>query len=116
MTKAPIDISSEALISFKALFDKRTSEPQFDQRVVRLGVRGGGCSGFSYIIDLDQEQRAIGDVVWCLDGITFRVDKKSLKYLAGSRLLWKATLLYSGFEFDNPNEVSKCGCGHSFYV
>lgn len=109
---APVEISPEALEEVKHRLAKNAFTPQ----ALRLGIRGGGCSGFSYVIEFEYEGTREGDAEWQLDGVTFRVDKKSQLYLSGSRLGWKKTLMFTGFEFENPHEASKCGCGHSFNV
>jgi iron-sulfur cluster assembly protein len=83
---------------------------------VRLGIKGGGCSGFSYVIQYDDEPPRERDTVYEVDGIKFYVDKKSLVYLAGSLLDYEKTLMFQGFKFRNPNEATSCGCGHSFTV
>jgi len=83
---------------------------------VRLGIKGGGCSGFSYVIQFDDEAPRERDTVYEVDGIKFYVDKKSLVYLAGSMLDYEKTLMFQGFKFRNPNEATSCGCGHSFTV
>jgi len=83
---------------------------------VRLGIKGGGCSGFSYVIQFDDEPARERDTVYQVDGVKFYVDKKSLVYLAGSLLDYEKTLMFQGFKFRNPNEATSCGCGHSFTV
>jgi iron-sulfur cluster assembly protein len=83
---------------------------------VRLGIKGGGCSGFSYVIQFDDEAARERDTVYEVDGVKFYVDKKSLVYLAGSLLDYEKTLMFQGFKFRNPNEATSCGCGHSFTV
>lgn len=83
---------------------------------VRLGIKGGGCSGFSYVIQFDDEAPRERDTVYEVDGVKFYVDKKSLIYLAGSLLDYEKTLMFQGFKFRNPNEATSCGCGHSFTV
>lgn len=84
--------------------------------VVRLGVKGGGCSGFSYVIQFDDEPPRERDYGYEIDGVRFVIDKKSLIYLAGSIFDYEKTLMFQGFKFRNPNEASSCGCGHSFTV
>ena len=84
--------------------------------MVRVGVKGGGCSGFSYVIQFDDEAPRERDYGYEVDGVRFVVDKKSLIYLAGSVFDYEKTLMYQGFKFRNPNEASSCGCGHSFTV
>lgn len=83
---------------------------------VRVGIKGGGCSGFSYVIQFEDETPRERDYVFEFGGIRFLVDKKSLVYLAGSTLDYEKTLMFQGFKFRNPNEATSCGCGHSFTV
>ena len=88
---------------------------------LRVGIRGGGCSGFSYVIEFHDGPPHARDVVYDLtatDGSAVRVvvDKKSLLYLSGSTLEWEKTLMRQGFKFVNPNEKASCGCGTSFTV
>ena len=80
---------------------------------LRLGVQGGGCSGLSYLFRFDPKPRAT-DKVLEFDDVKVFVDPKSLLYLDGMTLDWKDTLMYSGFEFVNPNAKKSCGCGTSF--
>ncbi len=83
---------------------------------VRLGIRGGGCSGLNYVIEFSDDPPRDRDLVSEFDGVTFYVDKKSLIYLGGSTLDYVKSLMFQGFKFLNPQEASKCGCGHSFTV
>ena len=88
---------------------------------LRLGIRGGGCSGFSYVIEFHDGEPHKRDRVFdydAQDGTHVRVvvDPKSLLYLAGTELEWEQTLMQQGFKFKNPNEKTGCGCGHSFGV
>jgi iron-sulfur cluster assembly protein len=83
---------------------------------IRLGIRGGGCSGFSYVIEFSDDPPRDRDRVFEFSGVRFYVDKKSLIYLAGSVLDYERTLMFQGFKFRNPQEASSCGCGHSFTV
>jgi iron-sulfur cluster assembly protein len=92
-----------------------------DETALRVGIRGGGCSGFSYVIEFHDGPPNARDVVYdrtATDGSAVRivVDKKSLLYLNGSALEWEKTLMRQGFKFVNPNEKSNCGCGTSFTV
>lgn len=109
----PLDISEGALAAFKSQLAKRESRLT-NVRAIRLGIKGGGCSGFSYVIQFEDDQATERDVIWNVDDVTFIVDKKSLTYLSGSRVTWKKTLIQTGFEFENPHATSKCGCGFSF--
>lgn len=81
---------------------------------VRVGVKGGGCSGFTYALQFDDPRE--GDHVFEQDGITFMVDRKSAIYLRGLRLDFKSGLMGKGFVFNNPNVSSTCGCGESFSI
>jgi iron-sulfur cluster assembly protein len=88
---------------------------------LRLGIRGGGCSGFTYVIEFHDGPPHARDRVMDLeasDGTKVRVvvDPKSLVYLNGTVLEWEQTLMRQGFKFANPNEKSGCGCGTSFSV
>jgi iron-sulfur cluster assembly protein len=88
---------------------------------LRVGVRGGGCSGFSYVVEFHDGEPRARDVVYDLeatDGTAVRilVDKKSLLYLNGATFDWEKTVMRQGFKFVNPNEKSSCGCGTSFTV
>ncbi|HVG22342.1 MAG: HesB/IscA family protein [Blastocatellia bacterium] len=83
---------------------------------LRVGVKGGGCSGLSYNLALDTEERA-GDKVFEVDGVKLFVDMKSFLFLNGSTLDYKEEgLMQRGFTFVNPNSSGACGCGESFAV
>lgn len=84
--------------------------------IIRLGIKGGGCSGFSYVIQFDDEEPRARDYGYEVDGVRFVIDKKSFLYLAGSTFDYEKTLMFQGFKFLNPNLASSCGCGHSFTV
>lgn len=81
---------------------------------VRLGVKGGGCSGFSYVLEFDDTRE--GDHVLERDGVKFFMDRKSAIYLKGILLDFRSGLKGKGFVFQNPNATSTCGCGESFSV
>jgi iron-sulfur cluster assembly protein len=83
--------------------------------MLRLGVRGGGCSGVSYAIEFAEKVRP-RDQLFDFDGLRVIVDPKSLVYLRGSVLDYEVQLMQHGFKFQNPNEKSNCGCGESFSV
>ena len=110
--KREVRITAEAVSYAKKRLEARGTPGA----AVRLGVRGGGCSGFNYVIEFSDDPPRAKDVVHEFDGVRFYVDTKSLIYLAGSTLDYEHTLMYQGFRFKNPQEASRCGCGHSFTV
>ncbi|MGC9219935.1 MAG: HesB/IscA family protein [Solirubrobacteraceae bacterium] len=81
---------------------------------LRVGVRGGGCSGFQYALAFDQQRD--GDIVFTDQGIQLLVDDASLPYVDGSVIDFVDGLQGAGFKVDNPNVVASCGCGSSFRV
>ncbi|HYM19585.1 MAG TPA: iron-sulfur cluster insertion protein ErpA [Candidatus Kapabacteria bacterium] len=82
---------------------------------LRVGVKGGGCSGLSYSLGFDKEARE-GDKIITKDGVNLFVDPKSLFYLSGTELDYTDGLNGRGFVFNNPNATKSCGCGSSFGV
>lgn len=86
-----------------------------DQTVLRVGVKGGGCSGFSYTLGFD-DHRAETDQVFESAGVTVVIDPKSFLYLNGTELDFEESLMGRGFKFGNPNASKSCGCGESFTV
>ncbi|WP_437658124.1 HesB/IscA family protein [Sorangium sp. So ce1182] len=115
--KRTLAVSDAAVQAIRAQLAKRGTP----EGAIRVGIRGGGCSGFSYVIEFDDKAPRSGDLVleFAEPGeATVRVlcDKKSIIYLGGSVLDWEKTLMYQGFKFKNPQEATRCGCGHSFTV
>lgn len=84
-----------------------------DKVRLRVGVKGGGCSGFSYLLDLTETQKD-SDELFVQHGIKVIVDPKSLLYLSGVIVDFKDEIMGRGFVFNNPNATSSCGCGSSF--
>ena len=93
---------------------KRLIEREAIAEGVRLGVKGGGCSGLSYVLAFDRPHEH--DNVFEQDGVQFFMDRKSSIYLKGIVLDYKEGLNSKGFVFTNPNASSTCGCGESFSV
>src|SRR4051812_34654767 len=81
---------------------------------VRVGVKGGGCSGFKYVIQYEDESESEKDSVVESMGVKFLIDSRSLKMLKGTTLDYVKALMFEGFRFLNPREVKECGCGTSF--
>ncbi len=82
--------------------------------VLRVGVTGGGCSGFSYSLNFDEKADDLNDRRAEYHGVTVVVDRKSDLYLDGTTVDFFDGLEKRGFTFDNPNSVKSCGCGSSF--
>jgi iron-sulfur cluster assembly protein len=83
---------------------------------LRVSVVGGGCSGFEYRLDFETNPDAASDVICESHGVKVVVDKKSLKFLAGTTIDYQNGILQRGFVFHNPLAVRTCGCGTSFSV
>lgn len=81
---------------------------------LRVGVRGGGCSGFQYQLAFDEQRQ--GDEVFEDHGLKLLVDGPSLPYVRGSVIDYEESLQGAGFKVNNPNVVAACGCGSSFRV
>jgi iron-sulfur cluster assembly protein len=85
-----------------------------DTAGLRVGVRGGGCSGFQYALAFDEQRD--GDTVFESHGLRLLVDTASLPYVGGSEVDYVESLQGAGFQVNNPNVVAACGCGSSFRV
>jgi len=81
---------------------------------LRVGVKGGGCSGFSYMLDLTEEPATEMDETLEMHGVKILIDQKSYLYLNGVEIDFKDEVMGRGFVFKNPNATSTCGCGSSF--
>ncbi len=94
---------------------KRVREEQklTDETFLRIGVTGGGCSGFNYTMGFDTAFDAQADSKYEQHGVRVVVDKKSSLYLDGATVDWYEGMERRGFTFDNPNAVRTCSCGHS---
>jgi iron-sulfur cluster assembly protein len=91
-----------------------TQEADTSSAGLRVGVRGGGCSGFQYQLAFDEQRD--GDVVFESSGLKILVDTQSLPYVDGSEIDYIESLQGAGFQVNNPNVVAACGCGSSFRV
>ena len=80
---------------------------------LRISVTDGGCSGFSYQLNFENEQK-LGDIALSLDNLTVYIDPKSVPFLQGTVIDFVSGLYGGGFKFTNPNATGTCGCGTSF--
>lgn len=109
MSEEVLTLSPEASEKVSEFIDKSGGDG-----CLRLGVRGGGCSGFQYQLALDHERP--NDLVFESEGQTILCSPDSFAYVAGSKIVWKETLMEQGFDVENPKAHSACGCGSSFRV
>ena len=106
-----IGVTDRAVAEIKKAAGQRPQPP----KGLRVGIRGGGCTGFSYLFEwADSEPRAEDKVLSFEDGqVRVFVDPKSYLYLDGSTLEYQTTMMGRGFKFTNPNVKGTCGCGES---
>ncbi len=107
----PVTLSTNAVAKVKEIMAQQNPVPAG----LRIGVVGGGCSGFQYSMNFENGAGAM-DKVFDYDGLKLFVDATSLMYLSGVNVDYIETLEGAGFKFDNPNVKSTCGCGSSFNV
>jgi iron-sulfur cluster assembly accessory protein len=107
--KRGISFSPGAVAEIKRLI---ALQPAPEQAVLRLGVKGGGCAGFTYIFDFDKPQA--NDITYCIGDITVVMDPMHQLYLEGTEIHFESGLNNRGFVYKNPNASKTCGCGESF--
>ncbi|QDS89643.1 Iron-sulfur cluster insertion protein ErpA [Rosistilla ulvae] len=107
----PIQLSERAAEEVKRF---RTEHNFEDAMFLRIGVAGGGCSGFNYTLNFDDNFDSKADSKYESHGVDVVVDKKSALYLDGTTVDWFESLEKQGFTFENPNATKSCGCGSSF--
>ena len=107
-----INLSESAAREIKEII-KQQGLPEAETKL-RVGVKGGGCSGFSYMLDLTEEPKAEMDEEMESQGVKILCDMKSYLYLNGAEIDFKDEIMGRGFVFKNPNATSSCGCGSSF--
>ncbi|HEX6503896.1 MAG TPA: iron-sulfur cluster assembly accessory protein [Terriglobales bacterium] len=108
---APVTLTPNAIAKVKEIMAQQDPVPAG----LRIGVVGGGCSGFSYSMQFDNSAGMM-DKVFDMDGLKVYVDATSVMYLNGCRVDYVESLEGAGFKFENPNVKSTCGCGSSFNV
>jgi iron-sulfur cluster assembly protein len=109
---APITVTAKAVTMIKLT---REQEGLAEECGLRVAVRGGGCSGFEYALDFEEEARET-DCVIDYDGLRVFVDPVSARYLIGTEIDYVMGTTGAGFKFNNPKAVGTCGCGSSFAV
>jgi iron-sulfur cluster assembly accessory protein len=107
--KTPLTLTPQAIAKVREIMATQNPLPAG----LRIGVMGGGCSGFQYSMAFEN-QSGMMDKVFSFDDIKVFVDATSLMYLDGCKVDYVETLEAAGFKFDNPNVKSTCGCGSSF--
>lgn len=107
-----VTISGKAYNHVLKLMSEANLSP--DTHCLRVGVKGGGCSGLSYLMDFDDNVESTDEVIEVNNGLKVLIDKKSLLYLFGTHLDYSDGLNGKGFEWVNPNASRTCGCGESF--
>jgi iron-sulfur cluster assembly protein len=108
---AAIEISEKAAARIRILMGEKGTPAGG----LRLGVKGGGCSGLNYHVDWASEPSRFDQVIE-RDGARLIVDPKSAIFLTGTVVDWQQTLMQSGFVFRNPNVKTSCSCGESFTI
>jgi iron-sulfur cluster assembly protein len=106
-----IELTENAVREVKTIIEQQKLDAT--KMRLRVGVKGGGCSGFSYLLDLTEQERET-DEKFEKDGVTVVCDPKSYLYLNGVTIDYKNGLQERGFVFNNPNATNTCGCGSSF--
>jgi iron-sulfur cluster assembly protein len=104
-----IEVTDSAIAEIKKQAGKRPTPP----KGLRVGIRGGGCTGFSYLFEWSDAEPRAEDHVFEKDGMRVLVDPKSMKFLDGMTLDFVTSMMGHGFKFQNPNVKSTCGCGES---
>ena len=106
-------LSEKAAHEIESIIEQQNLEK--DAVCLRVGVKGGGCSGISYVLDLTETRRD-NDEEWEQHGVRMICDPKSLLYLDGTEIDFRDEIMGRGFVFNNPNATTTCGCGSSFAV
>jgi|SRR5438270_2176402 len=111
MISSPLKFSPGAIKELQRLMQ----EPGFDNKqLLRIGVKGGGCSGLSYVLGFDHQKE--GDASYDYEDVHFIMNKAHEIYLYGMEIDYQDGLNSRGFTFNNPNASTTCGCGTSFAV
>ena len=109
---APLQLTAKAVKMVKLTRDEEGIDPSYG---LRVAVRGGGCSGFEYALDFENEERD-SDMVIEYDDLRVFIDPISSRYLAGTTIDYSLGMSGTGFKFENPRATGTCGCGSSFAI
>jgi len=109
-------LTEKAITEISKIIKDNTQLDDNEQTYLRVGVKGGGCSGFSYILDLTGDMKDSDQLVSEEGGVKVICDHKSLLYLDGTSIDFCDEVMGRGFKFENPSAKSSCGCGSSFAV
>ena len=104
----PVKITDSAAQQLHKILDQHNESGKY----LRIGVKGGGCSGLSYVLDMDEKKEY--DKEYEIKGVPFILDRRHQLYLEGTIIDFSEGLDNRGFTFENPNASSTCGCGSSF--
>ena len=108
---SPVTFTDTAIKEIKRIME----QADFDQtQVLRVAVKGGGCSGMTYVLGFDQKEE--NDTIHSISGIDYAMKTAHEMYLLGMEINWEDGLNNRGFTFKNPNASATCGCGTSFAV
>ncbi|MBI5732941.1 iron-sulfur cluster assembly accessory protein [Candidatus Jorgensenbacteria bacterium] len=109
-TQAGIVLTEKAAEQLRAIMIEHVIP---EMHALRIGIKGGGCSGFSYVFGFDAAPR-VGDVIFESQELKIFVDERSLEFLKGTTIDFHSDVNGRGFVFKNPNATKSCGCGKSF--
>lgn len=109
LISSPVTLTAGAIAQLNRLRAEQQIPAHYG---LRIGVKGGGCSGFSYLIGFDEQKER--DTVFEFEGVRIYMDKAHSLYLLGMEIDWAEGLNNRGFVFNNPNAKETCGCGTSF--
>ena len=107
--ESPVQVTDSALEQMDKALAAESERP----KGIRFGVVGGGCAGFQYAMNFENDPRP-GDTPGEVGNPTLFIDKMSISYLAGCEIDWVSSPMGAGFKFLNPNVTTTCGCGSSF--
>ena len=108
----PVTLTPKATEMVNMTRDQESIEGEYG---LRIAVRGGGCSGFEYALDFENEVRDT-DLVYDQNGLQVIIDPVSARYLKGTEIDYHTGIQGNGFKFNNPNAMGTCGCGSSFSI